>query len=127
MVQSYSAYKKKLICESFDDLKKSTDFSPEQKETLDKIASIVNKHREEKRSALGVLDSFIDKYDTCTCVITGGLNGPGKWENYLEDISKLVKDFEENGIHVWMIEGENDCLDDVFTFNFGVKKKKDNG
>lgn len=124
MVNNYFTYRQQLICESFDDTKKSTDFTPEQKEVLDKIKSIVDKNRNEKRSQLGVLDSFIDKYDTCICVITGGLNGPGEWTNYFEDLAKLVKDFEENGVHAWYVEGYNDCPDDVFCFNFGVDKKK---
>ena len=123
MINNYSTYRQKLICESFDDTKKSTDFTPEQKEVLDKIKSVVDKNHNENRSKLGVLDSFIDKYDTCICVITGGLNGPGKWTNYFEDLTKLVKDFEDNGVHAWYVEGYNDCPDDVFCFNFGVDKK----
>ena len=44
MVNNYYTYRQQLICESFDDTKKSTDFTPEQKEVLDKIKSIVDKN-----------------------------------------------------------------------------------
>ena len=124
MIADYYTYKRNLICESFDDSKKSTDFSPEQKEVLDKIRKVVDENRNKETSNLFVMDSFIDKYNTCICVISGGLNGPGKWTNYFEDLSKLLKDFEDNEINAWYVEGYNDCPDDVFCFNFGVDKKQ---
>lgn len=124
MIYNYSKYKQSLISEKYDDTKKSTDFSSEQQLVLDKIKSIVKRHYNEDTSKLVVMDSFIDKYDTCVCVIVGGLNGPGKWENYFNDLKNLMKDFEDNKINAWYIEGTNDCPDDVFVFNFGVDKKK---
>ncbi len=120
MVNSYLLYKTKMICESFDTIKKNTDFTSEQLEVLNKINYVVNKNYNENRSKLKVLDYFIDKSNTCVCVISGGLNGPGEWANYFEDLAKLIKDFEDNGINAWYIEGYNDCPDDVFVFNFGV-------
>lgn len=124
MVFDYGTYRKKLICESFDDSKKHANFTPEQQKVLDNIADVIKRNNNKDTSNLFIMDSFIDKYDTCVCVISGGLNGPGKWTNYFEDLSKLMKDFEDNGIHAWYIEGYNDCPDDVFCFNFGVDKKQ---
>ena len=52
--------------------------------------------------------------------IYGGLNGSGKWETYLEDINKLLKDIEKK-YHTWVVQILNDCCDDVWTLEIGVR------
>jgi hypothetical protein len=62
--------------------------------------------------------------------IGGGYNG-GKcnkkfsesWEEYFANLSTLVKNASSNGICMWMIEASNDCLDDMFSIRFGIRKK----
>lgn len=52
----------------------------------------------------------------------GGLNGNGKWTNYIRDISELITILSSD-YNCWLISLENDCLDDVFTLKLGVKYK----
>ena len=55
--------------------------------------------------------------------IYGGLNGHGEWTDYFEDLTKMAKALEKIG-HAWLIELENDCLDDVFTLTMGLRIHK---
>lgn len=125
MVKKRKIYspKKQLTNEEhvYDELKTGKELDKKQKKIVKDIENIIS-GLPNKKSKLGVFDSFIDKYGTLTCVISGGLNGPGKWEDYLKDMAKLIQKVKDAGIHIWMIEGENDCLDDVFTMNFGVRR-----
>lgn len=52
------------------------------------------------------------------CSVYGGLNGGGKWTNYLSDLKTI---FEKLG-YAWLIEMENDCLDDLWSATFCFKK-----
>ena len=52
------------------------------------------------------------------CSVYGGLNGGGKWVNYLSDLKTI---FEKLG-DAWLIEIENDCLDDLWSATFCFKK-----
>ena len=52
------------------------------------------------------------------CSVYGGLNGGGKWTNYFSDLKTI---FEKLG-HAWLIEIENDCLDDLWSATFCFKK-----
>lgn len=60
-----------------------------------------------------------DEYGTNTFVICGGLNGPGKWTDYFRDLAKFVDEISKK-YHVWLIKAENDCMDDIFYFTFGI-------
>lgn len=55
--------------------------------------------------------------------IYGGLNGKGKWIEYNKYISKLFEEIEKD-YHCWMVQLLNDCLDDVFTLEIGVRWKE---
>lgn len=110
------------INEQYDDLKTSKEMKPEYKETVEKVRKILKDFKTEE-SKIYLFDNFVDKYGTVTCVFSGGLNGPGKWEDYLQDLSKLVKAIKDAGIHIWLISEETDCPDDVFTANFGIAIK----
>lgn len=52
------------------------------------------------------------------CSVYGGLNGGGKWTNYFSDLKTI---FEKLG-HAWLIEIENDCLDDLWSATFCFRK-----
>ena len=52
------------------------------------------------------------------CSVYGGLNGGGEWTNYLSDLKTI---FEKLG-HAWLIEIENDCLDDLWSATFCFRK-----
>jgi len=46
--------------------------------------------------------------------ISGGLNGPGKWTDYLQDIKELFDALNNIYKDVWLVKLDNDCLDDVW-------------
>jgi len=54
----------------------------------------------------------------------GGLNGPGKWTEYMPQITKLINEISKE-YHCWLVQLVNDCLDDVFTLDIGVSKPKE--
>lgn len=70
----------------------------------------------------------IDKYGTKVFMLSGGLNGPGKWNEYLQTlaiftvelIDKLQVKYGKDA-DVWLINLKNDCADDVFYPVFGFK------
>lgn len=49
----------------------------------------------------------------------GGLNGSGKWDNYLRDITSLFDEIQFN-YKCWLVDLHNDCLDDVFYLKIGI-------
>ena len=57
--------------------------------------------------------------------IYGGLNGYGEWTNYFDCLSDLLKLMQnEYNSEMWLIKLDNDCLDDVFSAEFGAKRIK---
>lgn len=70
----------------------------------------------------------IDKYGTKVFMLSGGLNGPGKWNEYLQTlaiftvelIDKLQVKYGKDA-DVWLINLKNDCADDIFYPVFGFK------
>lgn len=59
--------------------------------------------------------------DIITFIIDGGLNGANRWENYFEDMSKLVKlAFSLYSATFNLIIIETDTLDDIFYAKFAV-------
>lgn len=66
-----------------------------------------------------------DKYGTNVMVVYGGVNGRGNWRNYFNIIATFLDTLNTYyGIHGWLIKLENDCLDDCWTAEIGVKFKK---
>lgn len=62
-------------------------------------------------------DTFIE-FTLC-----GGLNGHGDWEDYFDDLSDFIEDCKQNIPDlkdIYMIDAENDCLDDVFYVKFRI-------
>ena len=72
-------------------------------------------------SDIKLRECFTDKYDTTVLKFYGGLNGCGNWTNYFNDLGRLISYLESKDIHLWLIQIDNDCLDDVFTAYFGCK------
>lgn len=86
------------------------------------IYELVKKNKDDKRNKMR-FDSIVEvkpceRYFVAR--IYGGLNGAGKWEEYLEDINKLLKDIKKS-YHTWVLQILNDCLDDVWTLEIGVR------
>jgi hypothetical protein len=49
--------------------------------------------------------------------LLGGENGHGRFSNYLEDVKHIIDAFD----HAWLINWTNDCLDDLWKLEFGIK------
>lgn len=60
------------------------------------------------------------------CTIYGGLNGPGKWEKYCRDFTRLFIKIKNSPLfdHAYFCRLNNDCSDDVFTAYIGFTLKK---
>lgn len=80
---------------------------------------IKNKLTFENKSKLGLYALAEVDGERYIGIIFGGLNGPGKWQNYLKDISVALS--KVNG---YLIDLDNDVLDDTWTLLFGFQKKK---
>ena len=53
----------------------------------------------------------------------GGLNGHGDWSDYFQDLSDFVNDCIldiPNATDVYLVDAENDCVDDVFYAHFRI-------
>ena len=51
----------------------------------------------------------------------GGLNGHGDWSDYFQNLSDFVNDCIKeipNATDVYLVDAENDCIDDVFYAHF---------
>lgn len=74
-------------------------------------------------------DNGLDKSEAHLYLIInvhGGLNGPGKWSNYLKEITVFFENLENRfGYSPWLIDMTNDCLDDVFDMVVGIRLPKE--
>ena len=55
--------------------------------------------------------------------IYGGLNGKGKWTEYMQIIPKVFNEIEKE-YHCWLVQLLNDCCDDAFTLEIGIRWKE---
>lgn len=67
----------------------------------------------------GIIEENIDYI---VVEFTGGLNGNGDWINYLSAITELVTILNTN-YKSWLVNLNNDCLDDIFYLTLGIKEK----
>ena len=90
------------------------------------LKEVINKVNNEKTSLSANYTRILeDKNSHVIVEISGGLNGNGKWEDYFEVLSKFCKVARENyGLKIWLIELNNDCLDDIFYAKLGIKMNK---
>ena len=87
-------------------------------EIVEKLKPIINS--ENNNSNIRIYLSEINKDDVMTITLYGGLNGNGKWKNYLKDLANIFEEIEKQGYNVWVIKITNDCLDDVFNCLIGI-------
>ena len=59
-----------------------------------------------------------DEYRYYIAKFHGGLNGSGKWKNYVDEIKKLFTSLKDS----WLIDLENDCYNDVWVLRIGFRK-----
>ena len=64
---------------------------------------------------------YRDQYGTLVADIGGGWNGNGTWDTYFGSLEKFVEELARKEVKAWLIQMENDCLDDVYTASFGLK------
>lgn len=104
------------------DSKKKEDFSEYNKAITDALKKV-----ESEKAKFSLLESCSrDEYETIVYQVSGGLNGSGKWEDYLDNLADFVVELEKSGeYHTWLIDAKNDCLDDINYFNFGIRKTED--
>lgn len=111
----------------------------------EKVRSLVKNYSGKDKSRMTILeydndDVFVEKFDddeidfskfsyndlsekeieegkpVITFLLSGGANGTGKWENYLNDISGLFKEFKkELGLRAIIYKIETDIADDLWT------------
>ena len=88
---------------------------PEKDETYNDVKKIISENNSDIELRAMCMVKEGSHY---VCSVYGGLNGGGKWINYLSDLKTI---FEKLG-HAWLIEIENDCLDDLWSATFCFKK-----
>ena len=49
----------------------------------------------------------------------GGLNGWGEWKDYIKEIESIINEYEDS----WVVDLENDCLDDLWYLRLGYRIK----
>ena len=89
-------------------------------EFFDTIAEILN-IRDYSDTNLSIVG--IEQYgeDFVEFLICGGLNGHGDWEDYFDDLSDFIEDCKQNMSDlkdIYMVDAENDCVDDIFYVHF---------
>lgn len=74
----------------------------------------------------------IDKYGTKVFMLSGGLNGPGQWNEYLETLAQFTIELIDSlqvtygkDADVWLVDLKNDCADDIFYPVFGFRLGED--
>lgn len=63
------------------------------------------------------LHEIVNKGDHYVLKFCGGLNGCGRLHNYLNDVQEIINQFD----NVWLINWDNDCLDDVYVLKIGIR------
>ena len=51
--------------------------------------------------------------------LCGGDNGSGNWPKYLNELVEILHKFDDLDYDAWVIDLDNDCLDDVHTVRIG--------
>lgn len=78
---------------------------------------LINKAAEKYRIERLFIDSVEEFPDHFIVTLSGGLNGYGRFSNYLEDVKHIIDQFDQ----VCLIEWKNDCLDDIWTLKILIK------
>jgi len=84
---------------------------PDAYEICDSFGKFVTRYQDEENS-----EYFI----VCLC---GGLNGPGEWTNYFDDLKQMMVNFGKD-YETWIVMIDNDCCDDVHYVYLGLREKQ---
>ena len=90
--------------EIFKKIKKVIDFSNKSNLGLADVAKVISGDEWEE-----------DENPYYVAIIHGGLNGNGKWQDYLKDIAKIIKEIPTS----YLIDLDIDVCDDVWTLQLG--------
>lgn len=58
-------------------------------------------------------------------VLCGGLNGAGKWTDYIKTLIAVFDILDEKYEDCWLIKLDSDCADDVYTAYIGLRPNQD--
>lgn len=75
-----------------------------------------------ENSKIHYLKHEIDEYGTKTVTLVGGLNGNGEWTDYFNGLSKAFENLKNNGYDAWLLNIDNDVIDDVFYATVGIER-----
>jgi hypothetical protein len=67
---------------------------------------------------------YKDQYGTMVVDLSGGWNGNGTWDTYFGALKEFIGRLAKKEVDAWLIQMENDCLDDVFTASVGLNETK---
>jgi hypothetical protein len=110
---------------------------PSKRELCDEVEVLVKEAIEKTyndSTKLSLMDDgvCIDKYGTKVFMLSGGLNGPGQWNEYLETLAQFTVDLIDKlrvtygeDADVWLVDLKNDCADDIFYPVFGFRLGED--
>lgn len=108
-----------------------------KRELCDEVEVLINEAIEKaynESTKLSLMDYgvCIDKYGTKVFMLSGGLNGPGKWNEYLQTLAIFVVELIDKlqatygkDADVWLVDLKNDCADDIFYPVFGFHLGED--
>ena len=67
------------------------------------------------------VEVYFNEYKYYSIVVYGGANGTGKWSNYYNSLSLLMKALESTFEDAWVMEQISDPPDDLFSVKIGVR------
>lgn len=75
-----------------------------------------------ENSKIRYITHEIDEYGTKTVKLVGGLNGNGQWIDYFNGLSNVFENLKNNRYDAWLLNIDNDVIDDVFYVTIGVER-----
>ena len=124
---------KKIQRENF---KESETTNPKKKlcKEVEKLVNKAVKKTYNDTTKLSLMNDgvCIDKYGTKVFMLSGGRNGDGKWNEYLQTLAQFTVELIDmlqttysKDADVWLVDLKNDCADDVFYPVFGFRIGED--
>ena len=109
------------LCEETDPLKKYYErYGEKWIETHDLDDILKEIEDQDNYSNLKSIETWLVDDEYYIIKFYGGLNGPGKWIDYLKDIQLIVNRLEDS----YLIDLDIDVPDDVWTLYVGMRKNK---
>lgn len=99
---------------------------------LEVVADVINKIGDSKTNLSVSSDVNVYDYDWeedanpfyYVLSLHGGLNGRGRWSNYLSTLLKMFSELENIFKDAWIIDFDVDAPDDVFDIEIGILPHK---